>query len=74
MKHPVYVTAHRCAGGLQKLDLLSGSQCHRHFVGLFKLSTLALTRAILFTTIPRKRPISVAFYEAHGDTEDLQKR
>ena len=28
----MYVTAHRCAGGLKKkLDLWSGSQCHRHF-------------------------------------------
>ena len=25
----------------------------------------------LFTIIPRHRPISVAFYDAHGDTEDL---
>ena len=30
----IYVTAHRCAGGLKKkLDLRSGSQRHRHFVG-----------------------------------------
>ena len=29
-----YMTAHRCAGGLKKkLDLRSGSQRHRHFVG-----------------------------------------
>ena len=27
--------------------------------------------ANLFTVIPRNRPISVAFYNAHGDTEDL---
>ena len=27
-------TAHRCAGGLKKkVNLRSGSQCHRHFVG-----------------------------------------
>ena len=25
----------------------------------------------LFTVIPRNRPISVAFYDAHKDTEDL---
>ena len=32
----IYVTAHRCAGGLKKkLDLRSGSQRHRHFVGFF---------------------------------------
>ena len=24
-----------------------------------------------FTVIPRNRPVSVAFYDAHGDTEDL---
>ena len=28
----IYVTAHRCAGGLKKkFDLRSGSQRHRHF-------------------------------------------
>ena len=32
----IYVTAHRCASGLKKLDLRSGSQQHRHFVGFFK--------------------------------------
>ena len=30
----IYVTARRCAGGLKKLDLRSGSQRHRHFVGV----------------------------------------
>ena len=34
----IYVTAHRCAGGLKKLNLWSGSQRHRHFVGFFKAS------------------------------------
>ena len=29
---------HRCAGGLKKLFLRSGSQRHRHFVGLFNVS------------------------------------
>ena len=34
----IYVTARRCAGGLKKkLDLLSGSQRHRHFVGFFNV-------------------------------------
>ena len=33
----IYVTAHRCAGGLKKkLNLRSGSQRHRHFAGFFK--------------------------------------
>ena len=35
----IYVTAHRCAGGLKKkLDLRSGSQRHRHFAGFFKMT------------------------------------
>ena len=36
----MYVTAHRYAGGLKKkltLDLRSGSQRHRHFVGFFNV-------------------------------------
>ena len=41
----IYVTAHRCAGGLKKkLDLRSGSQRHRNFVGFFNVSVLAPTR------------------------------
>ena len=33
-----YVTAHRCAGGMKKkLDIRSGSQHHRHFVGFFNV-------------------------------------
>ena len=39
----IYVTAHRCAGGLKKkLDLRSGSQRHRHFVGFFNVPVLDL--------------------------------
>ena len=35
----------RCAGGLKKkLDLRSGSQGHRHFVGFFNVPVLAPTR------------------------------
>ena len=33
----IYVTAHRFAGGMKKLDLRSGSQRHRHFVGFFNV-------------------------------------
>ena len=29
----IYVTAHKCAGGLKKFDQRWGSQRHRHFVG-----------------------------------------
>ena len=37
----IYVTAHKCAGGLKKkLDLRSGSQRHRHFVGFFNVPVL----------------------------------
>ena len=66
-----YVRVHRCAGGLKKLDLRSGSQRNRYFVGFFHVSVQAPTRGLFFTVIPRNRPISVAFYDAHGDTEDL---
>ena len=48
----IYVTAHRCAGGLKKkLDLRSGSQRHRHFVGFFNVPVLAPTRDHPFCTV-----------------------
>ena len=55
----IYVTPHRCAGGLKKkLDLRSGSQRHRHFVGFFNVPVLAPTREHPFyTVIPTHRPI-----------------
>ena len=55
----IYVTAHGCAGGLKKkLDLRSGSQRHRHFVGFFNVPVLAPTRDHPFyTVIPTHRPI-----------------
>ena len=55
----IYVTAHRCAGGLKKkLDLWSGSQRHRHFVGFFNVPVLAPTRdQPFYTVIPTHRPI-----------------
>ena len=55
----IYVTAHRCAGGLKKkLDLRSGSQRHRHFVGFFNVPVLAPTRdQPFYTAIPTHRPI-----------------
>ena len=55
----IYVTAHRCAGGLKKkLDLRSGSQRHRHFVWFFNVPVLAPTRDHPFyTLIPTHRPI-----------------
>ena len=48
----IYVTAHRCAGGLKKkLGLRSGSQRHRHFVGFFNVPVLAPTRDHPFYTV-----------------------
>ena len=45
--------------------------CHRHFVGFFNVPVKAPTPANFFTVIPRNRPISVDFYDAHRNTEDL---
>ena len=45
----IYVTAHRCAGGLKKkLDLRSDSKRHRHSVGFFNVPVLAPTGTTLF--------------------------
>ena len=41
----IYVTVHRCTGGLKKkFDLRSGCQRHRHFVGFFNVPVQAPTR------------------------------
>ena len=55
----IYVTAHRCAGGLKKKwDLRSGSQRHRHFVGFFNVPVLASTRdQPFYAVIPHKQEI-----------------
>ena len=55
----IYVTAHRCTGGLKKkLYQRSGSQRHRHFVGFFNVPVLAPTRdQPFYTVIPTHRPI-----------------
>ena len=65
------MTAHRCAGGLKKkLDLRSGSQRHRHFVGFFNVPVLAPTRDQPFYTGDSDTPPHlVAFYDHAGDTE-----
>ena len=57
----IYVTAHRCAGGLKKkLYLRSGSQRHRHFVGFFNVLVQAPTRGHRFyTVIVRSLPFSL---------------
>ena len=55
----IYMTTHRRTGGLKKkLNLRSGSQRQRHFVGF---SLQAPIRAILFTVISRNRPIYSSF-------------
>ena len=52
----IYMTAHICAGGPKKLDLRSGFQRHRHFVGFFEVPVLAPTRdQPLYTLIPTHR-------------------
>ena len=64
----IYVTAHRCASGLKKkLNLRSGSQRHRHFVGFFNVPVQAPTRGYPFyTVIPRNRPIWSPFTTRWG--------
>ena len=63
----LYMWRHICAGGLKKkLDLRSGSQRHRHFVGFFNVPVQVPTN--FFTVIPRNRLILVAFHDAHGDS------
>ena len=62
------MTVHRCAGGLKKkLDLRSGSQRHRHFVGFFNVPVLAPTRDHPFFYGDSDTPPQlVAFYDRLG--------
>ena len=63
----IYVTAHRCAGGLKKkLDLRSGSQRYRHFVRFFNVPVQAPTRGHHFYGYSEKLPYLVAFYDTLG--------
>ena len=52
----IYMTAHRYAGGLKKLNLQSGSQRHTQFVWFFNLLIQALTQGHPFTVIQRNLP------------------
>ena len=53
----IYVTAHRCAGGSKKkLNLRSGSQRHKHFVGFFNVPVQAPTRDPPFYSYSEKPP------------------
>ena len=69
----IHVTAHRCAGGLKKyLDLRSGSQRHRHFVGFFNVPIQAPTRDNPFhTVIPTHRPNKSPFTTRWGYGEHI---
>ena len=65
----IYVTAHRCAGGLKKkFDLRSGSQRHRLFVGFFNVPVLAPTRdQPFYTVIPTlKRSVDMTSLGKNG--------
>ena len=64
----IYVTAHRCAGGLKKLDLRSGSQRHRHFVGFFNEPVQTPT-TLFIRWFQHIAPFSRLLRHA-GDTED----
>ena len=59
-------TAHRCTGGLKKIDLRSGSQRHRHSVGFFNMPVQALTRGHPFHGYSEKPPHLVAFTTRMG--------
>ena len=62
---------HRCAGGLKKLYLRSGSQRHRHFAGFFNVPILHRHGTNLFIQWFRHTaPISRLSRHA-GDTEDV---
>ena len=53
----MYVTVHRCAGGLKKkLDLRSGFQRFRHFVGFFNVPVQAPARGQPFYGYSEKPP------------------
>ena len=56
------MTAHRCAGGLKKLDLRSGSQRHRHFVGKYKLMFSTLARLSTMPFFYAVKHFSCSFY------------
>ena len=61
----IYVTAHRCAGGLEKkLDLRSGSQRHR------RARPSTDTGPSFLYGDSDTPPHLVAFYDHAGDTED----
>ena len=55
------MTAQRCAEGLKKkLDLRSGSQRHRHFIGFFNVPAPSTDAGptLIFMVIPRQMPLN----------------
>ena len=71
----VYVTAHRCAGGMKKFDLRSGSQRHRQFVGFLNVSVQARidTGPPFIRLFQETAPFSRLLRHA-GDTERKRRR
>ena len=55
-----------CAVGPKMLDLRSGSQCHRYFVGFCNVPIQAPTRAILFIGYSEKPPHLVSICDTLG--------
>ena len=71
----IYATAHtcRCAGGLKKFDLRSGSQRHRHFVGFFNVPVQAPTRGQPFIRLFRESTPFSRLLRHAGDTGHILK-
>ena len=67
----IYAKTHRCAGGFKKkLDLRSGSQRHRHFVGFLYVPVPALTQGHPFIRLFREYVPFSRLLRHTGDTED----
>ena len=66
-----YMWRHRCAGGLNKLYLRSGSQRHRHFGGFFNVSVLHRHGTTLFIRWFRHTALFSRLLRHAGDMEDL---
>ena len=68
----LYMTAYRCAGGLKKkLNLWSGSQRHRHFVGFLNVPVQAPTRDHPFIRLFRETARFSRLLRHAGDTEGI---
>ena len=66
-----YMWRHRCAGGLKKLYLWSGSQRHRHFAGFFNVPVLHRHGTTLFIRWFKHTAPFSRFLRHAGDTEDV---